>query len=327
MKTSKTLFASGLALALAMGTPAALLAAPAEGEVLVVTAPVPDEVVRYARYEMDKYAQEYYITDDPAQKAEAGELVSLGNGFVVYHKEDDGSLKSMDFYRFPVYDEGKILFLMDIGKVNGEWTSSATSGTNNTNFGLSAMENKTGTYVMTYGPDKYSDFAINKVGDSFKVEEDDITVSLFPASDERNIASYRLYNPNSGEHFYTQDLNERNTLAQLGWQREGAGWFSPLSGTAVFRLYNPNSGEHHYTTDTNERDTLARLGWKEEGTAFSSDEAKKVPVYRVFNPNTTDAGSHHYTTDKNEAETLIQAGWNDEGIGWYADLGGWQGAE
>ena len=28
---------------------------------------------------------------------------------------------------------------------------------------------------------------------------------------------HRLYNPNSGEHFYTEDTNEKNWLVSLGW--------------------------------------------------------------------------------------------------------------
>ena len=37
---------------------------------------------------------------------------------------------------------------------------------------------------------------------------------------------FRLYNPNSGEHFYTADINERTKLLHLGWSYEGVGWFA-----------------------------------------------------------------------------------------------------
>nr|WP_200849506.1 hypothetical protein [Enterococcus sp. CSURQ0835] len=33
----------------------------------------------------------------------------------------------------------------------------------------------------------------------------------------------RMYNPNSGEHFYTASLSERNALLNAGWQHEGIG--------------------------------------------------------------------------------------------------------
>lgn len=60
--------------------------------------------------------------------------------------------------------------------------------------------------------------------------------------------AYRLYNPNSGEHFYTEDLVERNFLINIGWKDEGVGWIAPkLSTVPVYRLYNNNAGDHHYT--------------------------------------------------------------------------------
>lgn len=143
-----------------------------------------------------------------------------------------------------------------------------------------------------------------------------------PVHAEESIASYRLYNPNSGEHFYTQNAHEKETLYHAGWWYEGIGWNSPVAGTPVYRLYNPNSGEHHYTTSANERDTLVSLGWKAENTAFYSASEDKVPVYRLFNPNATDAGSHHYTTAKAESDHLSQNGWRLEGVGFYAESEG-----
>ncbi|WP_257943240.1 hypothetical protein [Lactococcus cremoris] len=32
---------------------------------------------------------------------------------------------------------------------------------------------------------------------------------------------YRLYNPNSGQLFFTNDFNESNYLMNLGWNYEG----------------------------------------------------------------------------------------------------------
>ena len=36
---------------------------------------------------------------------------------------------------------------------------------------------------------------------------------------------YRLYNPNSGEHFYTASTNERDELLAAGWHDEGIAWY------------------------------------------------------------------------------------------------------
>lgn len=72
---------------------------------------------------------------------------------------------------------------------------------------------------------------------------------------------YRLYNPNSGEHFYTKDAKEKNDLIDCGWNFEGNGWKAPsTSNTPVYRLYNPIAGEHHYTMDAAERDMLVSKG-------------------------------------------------------------------
>ena len=132
------------------------------------------------------------------------------------------------------------------------------------------------------------------------------------------VAMYRVYNPNSGEHFYTSDENEKNHLTALGWKDEGLGWNAPEeSNTPVYRLYNINSGDHHYTTNREERDNLITIGWSYEGIGWYSDDEKEVPLYRSYNPNAT-TGSHHYTKDKDEHNYLISVGWSDEGIAWYS---------
>ena len=41
---------------------------------------------------------------------------------------------------------------------------------------------------------------------------------------------YRLYNPNSGEHFYTSSNGERDHLISLGWNYEGIGWYGTGTG-------------------------------------------------------------------------------------------------
>lgn len=132
-----------------------------------------------------------------------------------------------------------------------------------------------------------------------------------------SVPMFRLYNPNSGEHFYTRDVSERDDLKTIGWTYEGEGWTAPEdSGTPVYRLYNPNAGDHHYTTDENERNSLISLGWNDEGIGWYSDDEKFIPIYREYNPNAV-TGTHNYTTSKSEHDNLVSLGWKDEGIGWY----------
>ena len=156
---------------------------------------------------------------------------------------------------------------------------------------------------------------------SLKSGTHDMTVKITAANPMN-----RLYNPNSGEHFYTADIKEKEALVKLGWQDEGYGWVAPKKATndeAVFRLYNPNAGDHHYTTDDKEVKTLVAYGWKSEGIGWysakdASHNDKTVPVYRQYNPYANGAGSHNYTTDKAENDYLVSLGWTPEGKAWKA---------
>ena len=138
-----------------------------------------------------------------------------------------------------------------------------------------------------------------------------------PPVAEGTVNMYRLYNPNSGEHFYTSNVGERNMLISVGWTYEGVGWVAPtLSNTPVFRLYNANGGEHHYTSSVDERDFLVSVGWSDEGIGWYSDDEQTVPLYRQYNPNAY-ANNHNYTTSLEENDWLVSIGWHAEGIGWY----------
>lgn len=129
---------------------------------------------------------------------------------------------------------------------------------------------------------------------------------------------HRLYNPYTGEHFYTADANEKNNLVSLGWHSEGVGWYAPsTSSTPVYRLYNPYNGDHHYTMNKDENDYLDRIGWNAEGIGWYSDDSKSVTLYRQYNPYNAGAGSHNYTASKTENDHLASIGWNAEGEAWY----------
>ena len=131
------------------------------------------------------------------------------------------------------------------------------------------------------------------------------------------IEMYRVYNPNSGEHFYTAKEVEKNVLVEVGWIYEGVGWHAPeYSHAPVYRLYNKFGGEHHYTTNSSERDALVKAGWTDEGIGWYSDEKKTVPLYRQYNPNAYSC-NHNYTANKKENDALVKLGWKEEGIGWY----------
>lgn len=132
---------------------------------------------------------------------------------------------------------------------------------------------------------------------------------------------YRVYNPNSGEHFYTSNKAEKDHLVNLGWKYEGIGWKAPtVSNYPVYRLYNANGGEHHYTMNVAEKNSLVKLGWKYEGIGwFSADpnDSNSVQLLREYNPNAF-SNNHNYTTNAKEHSWLVGLGWKDEGKAWYA---------
>ena len=180
--------------------------------------------------------------------------------------------------------------------------------------------------LITFETDKFSIYAITYIDKIInnqdtktevvpKVEEDVIDVE--PDEPVATVDMFRLYNPNSGEHFYTSNVAEKDNLVKLGWRYEGIGWKAPAkSNTPVYRLYNKNAGDHFYTMNEKEKDNLVRLGWKYEGIGWYSDDAQSVPLYRQYNPNAK-AGSHNFTTSKDENDFLKGLGWKEEGIGWY----------
>lgn len=157
----------------------------------------------------------------------------------------------------------------------------------------------------------------------------------------RAVTMYRLYNPNSGEHFYTSNTVEVEKLSGpmgsgggfcgvdsdgqfkcwginrgAGWKLEqNAGWIAPTQGAPVYRLYNRNAGDHHYTLNAAERDMLIKKGWKYEGIGWHSGGS--WPLYRQYNRRAR-RGTHNYTVSKPENDMLVRLGWKAEGIGWHA---------
>ncbi|MBT1173870.1 hypothetical protein JS528_11120, partial [Bifidobacterium sp. MA2] len=106
-----------------------------------------------------------------------------------------------------------------------------------------------------------------------------------------SVDMYRMYNPNSGEHFYTGNGVERDQLRGVGWKYEGVGWVAPAhSNTPVYRLYNPNASDHHYTTSAGERDSLVRSGWRDEGIGWYSSDTNRSFI--VYHESDTDAATN-----------------------------------
>lgn len=135
------------------------------------------------------------------------------------------------------------------------------------------------------------------------------------AAESGEQAVYRLYTPTTGEHLYTVDWHEVETLyTGFGWQFEGVAWYAPTAGTPVFRLFNPVLNHHLYTTDTNEVSVLTSTGgWQLDNNGnpvfYSGGD---VAIYRMYNAGLN--GLHLLTTDANEYNALQAYGWSQEGV-------------
>lgn len=155
-----------------------------------------------------------------------------------------------------------------------------------------------------------------------------IAASLFasPVSLEAKsgIDVYRLYNRNTGEHFYTTSQKEKDFLTDRGWNDEGIGWVGANAGDPVYRVYNPNArgGDHYYTMNQKEASYLVSLGWRWENdgkAVFYSNGS--VPLRVAYNPN-ADSGAHNYTPDLVEQTHLLEVGWQHGQIAWYVEDAG-----
>lgn len=132
---------------------------------------------------------------------------------------------------------------------------------------------------------------------------------------------YRVYNPNTGEHVYTNSIFEESRLFDIGWKDEGEAFYIPEfevgkdnsnQGPLVFRLYNPNAGDHFYTSNQYEISELVKKGWKRDQIIFPTAKVG-IPVYRLYNPNAI-VGAHFYTTSSFERDNLVNHGWRYEGV-------------
>ena len=150
-------------------------------------------------------------------------------------------------------------------------------------------------------------------------------ITLAADSEVEKVPVYGLYNPNSGEHYFTIDAAETKNLLAAGWQEGNVKWYAPTAGEEVYCLYNPNVfapdgtplGDHHYTSNEIERDNLLKAGWKQGNLAFYSSintTEDRVPIYGLYNPNAYAmgySGAHHLTYKKTEVDNLLSLGWKE----------------
>ncbi|KAG4072235.1 hypothetical protein HA402_005957 [Bradysia odoriphaga] len=146
------------------------------------------------------------------------------------------------------------------------------------------------------------------------------------------VTLYRLFNPNSDDHFYTTSLEEANIAANtLGYNFEQSpGLVSTTSSDCecgnsfapVYRLYRPGSkADHFYTLSESEADNaVTNLGYNREGIAFycvhslMMDCDASLSFHRYWR-GTGSGTDHFYTTDFDEGNrNVIALGGQYEGV-------------
>ena len=132
---------------------------------------------------------------------------------------------------------------------------------------------------------------------------------------------YRLFNPTTGDHFYTINNDEKTTVSCTNPSKyvpEGIG-FNAYTNSAgnipVYRMYNPKTIDHFFTVSLFEKNIALSSGYTDEGVKFyipMNQSSGDVPVYRAFRPDT---GDHFYTTNPAEVQFAVQyMKYSDEGV-------------
>lgn len=132
---------------------------------------------------------------------------------------------------------------------------------------------------------------------------------------------YRFAGMPSGRHFWTTDLNERDSMILSGYTYEGVAWKAynnSSTGSPVYRLSTPVLKKHLFTVDENEKNVLlASSSWVYEGVAWYANTVapNQKPTYRLYLKNNAE---NFLTNDANERSILLRSGIaNDEGTVWY----------
>lgn len=147
-------------------------------------------------------------------------------------------------------------------------------------------------------------------------------------AEEARVAVFRFYNTGTGSHFYTTDINERETVYGTApyMSPEGEAFYAspaPATGLSpVHRFFNNQTGVHFYTIDEDERiNVQANLPqFTYEGVAYHArlqPAAGFIPLHRFY---LLQKGVHFYTASEEErlrVQATLSATHRYEGVGYY----------
>lgn len=174
------------------------------------------------------------------------------------------------------------------------------------------------------------DSILNVENFTFGTETVTLANALAEPADADNSAFqvYRFYNTQTGSHFFTTSLAERNSVIETldAMSFEGNSFDSnvtDVNGTAVFRFFNFGNNAHFYTANAGEAAGLRQdSNFRDEGISYyASDDASNggTELFRFFN---TLNGTHFYTVSATERDNIISTlgHYNYEGTAFYVDV-------
>ncbi|HQR10107.1 MAG TPA: DUF1800 family protein [Casimicrobiaceae bacterium] len=127
---------------------------------------------------------------------------------------------------------------------------------------------------------------------------------------------FRFYNTNTGTHFYTIEVAERDNIIRLypSFAYEGVAFYAfknQVTGSQpVFRFYNRSTNTHFYTISQSDKDYVLQNYpvFNYEGSAYYamvSPVSGSQDLYRFYNRMT---GAHFYTTSATDRD-YVKATW------------------
>ena len=125
---------------------------------------------------------------------------------------------------------------------------------------------------------------------------------------------YRFFNTQTGAHFYTLSVPERDlVITKLrGYNYEGAAFVAfgaAAPGTnPVYRFFNTRTGAHLYTISEQERAQVqATMPWYQyEGVAWYANTSQTGGLTPMFRFYQTKTDTHFYTTSASERDSVQQ---------------------
>lgn len=152
--------------------------------------------------------------------------------------------------------------------------------------------------------------------------------SVTPPQPSARTPIYRFFNVQSGAHFYTSSVAERDLVIRNSpqFQYENVAFYAyaqPASGlSSVYRFFNTANGAHFYTINQAESDLVRNNypAFAYEGPIWYAQQsavAGSTPIYRFYRPAT---GAHFYTISAAERDYIIANNreFRYEGVGYHA---------